>query len=393
MSRRVGVRVTHPEERPITNREVNRAFLARQLLLERSSVPTEDAISHLVGLQAQLPNPPYIGLWSRLAGFDFDRLSKLFVERKVVRIALMRDTIHLVTAEDALSIRPLLQSALERRFKSVASGKKLEGLDLEPVVRAAARIVDTKPVTFAELGELLSPLWPERDPTALAHAARNYIPLVQVPPRGVWGKSGAARHLSLKAWLRASGTSARTTSMRDLATRYLKAFGPASVADIQSWSGLTGFRRVFEEMKMESSAETRGGKDRLLVFRDETDNELYDLADSPRPEPDTPAPVRLLPMWDNALLSHKDRRRILGGVDREAIYRINGIIPGTILVDGFVGAIWSSRPARRNEPPVTDVSPLVKLSKSTLRAIGDEVRLLMQMVAPEKEHRVVFGDM
>ncbi|MFZ0668143.1 MAG: winged helix DNA-binding domain-containing protein [Acidimicrobiales bacterium] len=374
--------MTAPRE--ITDRQINRAFLARQLLIERSPLSPLQAVEHLVGMQSQHPDPAYIGLWTRLKEFRFDDLSDLILERKVVRIALMRDTLHLVSAEDALALRPLLQGLMERRFRSVSWGKNLQGLDLDPVISAAKRIVDAEAVTLAALGEMLAPLWPDRDPGALAHAARNHLALVQVPPRGVWGMSGPARHMSLDGWLKPGRTKKPKSSMADLVLRYLRAFGPASVADIQSWCGLSGIGKVIQGL-----SESR--KD-LVVLVDQKGTELFDVADAPRPDPDTVVPVRLLPMWDNALLSHKDRRRILGPVDRTTFFTNNGIIPGTVLVDGYVRAVWTIEPGRRNEPAIIRVDPLLQISKANRRTIDLEAGQLLEVLAPGKDRKVTYGD-
>ncbi|MGH9097731.1 MAG: winged helix DNA-binding domain-containing protein, partial [Acidimicrobiales bacterium] len=286
----------------LSQRQLNRAFLARQLLLERAKLTCEQAIEHLVGMQAQAPTAPYVGLWSRLDGFRFEDLSSLYDSHRVTRLAMMRSTIHLVTAGDAHRLRPLLEPVMVRGFKSSPWAKRLRGLDLDPVIAAGRSAVEDSPLTFAELGTVLGKRWPTYDGQALAQAIRAHVALVQVPPRGIWGRGGQARHTSLEAWL---GRSPVGGSIDDLILRYLAGFGPASVNDTQTWSGMTRLRDDFVRLSP-----------RLVRFRDENDVELFDLPDSPRPPADTPAPVRFLAEFDNALLSHADRTRIIDREDR-----------------------------------------------------------------------------
>src|SRR5215213_9103370 len=181
-------------------RDLNRAFLARQWLLRRKDAPALEAIEHLVGLQSQAPNPPYIGLWTRLAGFRHEELSRLIVVREVVRIALMRSTIHLVSARDCLWVRPLVQPVSERAFNG-SYAKQLAGLDLAEVVAAGRTLVEERPRTFSDLGLELQRRWPDCDAHALSQAIRTFVPLVQVPPRGLWGERGQSAHTSAEAWL------------------------------------------------------------------------------------------------------------------------------------------------------------------------------------------------
>ena len=230
----------------ITRRELNRATLARQLLLERSTMSIEPAIEHLVGLQAQTPHTAYTGLWSRLEAFAPEALSDLIVERRVVRLALMRGTIHMVTARDAWGLRPLVQPVLDRVQKT-QFGKRLAGVDLDAVVAAGRAFVDAEPRTFKALGDHLLERWPGRDRFALEQTIRTAVPLIQVPPRGLWGRSGPIAHTSIQAWLGAPP--AEPAGLDGLVTRYLRAFGPASVMDAQAWCGLTRLAAVFDRLR------------------------------------------------------------------------------------------------------------------------------------------------
>jgi winged helix DNA-binding protein len=325
----------------LSGRALNRALLDRQLLLRRDPLPAAvgprtdlviETVEHLVGLQAQAPFPPYYGLLSRLDGFRPADLAELLLSRKVVRIGLMRGTIHLVSADDCLSLRPALQTVLERGLRA-NFGRQLTGVDRAELTRAGRALVEERPMTFSELGTALSPRFPQHPPAALAQGVRALVPLVQVPPRGVWGEAGKAAHTSAESWLgRPLDASA---SAEHVMLRYLAAFGPATVADAQAWSGLTRLREVVGPLRP-----------RLRTFRDEQGRELFDLPDGPRPDPDTPAPVRLVAEFDNLILSHADRARIISEPDRQRLYSRNGIFPGTVLIDGFVRGMWRVTTAR-----------------------------------------------
>ncbi|MFD9067080.1 winged helix DNA-binding domain-containing protein [Kitasatospora purpeofusca] len=308
-------------------RALGRALLARQHLLERTTATPAAMIEHLGGLQAQAaPQPPYLGLLSRLDGFAPEALTELIESRRVVRIALQRGTIHLVTAEDCLTLRPLLQPVLDKGLRA-AFGKWLVGLDLDALAAEARVLVEKEPRTFQLLGTELAAARPDRDPAALAQAARALLPLVQVPPRGVWGRGGPAAHTTAESWL--GRPLDPEPSLDDLALRYLAAFGPATAADLQKWCGLSGLAPVLKRLAP-----------RLVTFRDEHGRLLHDLPDAPRPDPDTPVPVRLIAPFDNLLLSHADRTRVLPEEYRPRVMTQNGLVLGTLLVDGLVAGSW-----------------------------------------------------
>jgi hypothetical protein len=336
----------------------------------------EHTVQHLVGMQAQAPGPPYIGLWTRLASFAFDELAQLVSQCRVVRIALMRNTIHLVTVADAYRLRAVLQPMMSRSFAASAYAKRLVGVDLAAVADAGRVAVDEEPLSFAELGTVLARRWPQRDPSALAQVVRAHVPLVQVPPRGLWGRSGQARHTSLEAWA-PPALRATTSTLDDVVRRYRAAFGPASVADIQAWSGLTRLRPTVDGL---------GGA--LMRFRDEDGVELFDLPEAPRPDPDTPAPLRFLSEYDNMLLSHAERSRIIGADDRAALSRSNGIVPGTVLVDGLVAAVWKLTISRHDA--TVSVTPLRRLSKAQRTAVVAEAGRLLAAAVPEPTHHVII---
>jgi hypothetical protein len=325
----------------LSRRALNRALLSRQLLLDRVDLPDEagrrratviQAIEHLIGLQAQAPFPPYYGLWSRLGGFRPEDLAALLTDRRAVRIALMRGTIHLVSARDCLPLRRLVQPVLERGLRGTF-GKQLAGVDPAAVAAAGRELVESEPMTFSRLGDALAGHWPDHPPAALAQAVRAYVPLVQVPPRAVWGRAGQSAHTSAEHWLGLAAEQDPADPERDtlagLVTRYLAAFGPATARDVAAWSGLTGLRAVMDQLRPS-----------LVTFRDEQGAELFDLPSAPRPGEEAPAPVRLAAEFDNLLLSHADRSRVIQAENLKRFYTINGIFPGAVLIDGFVAGMW-----------------------------------------------------
>ncbi|HEX2355747.1 MAG TPA: winged helix DNA-binding domain-containing protein [Micromonosporaceae bacterium] len=352
-------------------RALNRATLDRQLLLRRAALTPLGAITHLVGLQAQTPQTWYAGLWTRLVGFDPQVVADLLVERRVVRIALMRSTIHLVSAADALALRPLLASVGERGFRS-NFGRHLAGLDLDDVAAAGRAVLDERPMIFSRLGRELGRRWPDRDPASLAQAVRAYVPLVQVPPRGVWGSSGAAAHAPLESWVGEELTG--DYPVDDLVRRYLAAFGPASVRDAQVWSGLTRLREVLDRLRPE-----------LVVFRDDQGVELFDLPHASRPGPDVPAPARYLYDFDNLLLSHADRSRVVTEAYRAQNFDPNGTMPRLILVDGFTAGTWTADVTRA--AAVLTVRPFGKLSTGDTDALASEGEGLLAFLAPSAAAR------
>jgi hypothetical protein len=343
-------------------RELNRATLERQMLLRRRKLSAVEAIERLVGMQAQAPAPPYVGLWTRLEDFHPDELARLILERRAVRIALMRNTVHLVSARDCLALRPLMQPVFDRTLYSTRANRAhLEGVDIEALVAAGRTLLEEKPRTAKELGELLQEQWPDRDPASLARAIRHLVPLVQVPPRGLWGNSGPAVHTTAEAWL--GRPLDPTPSIEETISRYLGAFGPATVKDIQTWSGLTRLGEVIERLRP-----------RLRIFRDESGKELFDVPDAPMPDPDTPAPLRFLPEFDNLILSHADRTRVIAEEYRKAIASKNGMVPATVLVDGFVRGTWKTeRSPGKATLEIKRFEPLAKEDRDSLTEEGERL--------------------
>ncbi|HLK72360.1 MAG TPA: winged helix DNA-binding domain-containing protein [Streptosporangiaceae bacterium] len=373
-------------EAVLSQRALNRALLSRQLLLDRVELPEETgsrqaavigAIEHLVGLQAQAPFPPYYGLWSRLGGFRPDDLAMLITGRNVVRIAVMRGTIHVVSARDCLPLRRLVQPVLDRGLRG-SFGKQLAGLDPAAVAVAGRALVEAEPMTFATLGERLAERWPDHPPGALAQAVRAHVPLVQLPPRAVWGRAGQSLHTSAEHWLGAAAHAAPAgpPTMAGLVTRYLAAFGPATARDVTAWSGLTGLRAVMDELRPS-----------LVAFRDEQGGELFDLPPAPRPDGDVPAPVRLTAEFDNLLLSHADRSRIVHPGHMQRFYTINGIFPGAVLIDGFVAGLWRLARAKGTATLTVELFGPDRERDQ----VASEAERMLAFCAPEAAHDIRFA--
>jgi hypothetical protein len=347
----------------LTQRQINRTLLARQHLLDRADMPVADMLSHLVGMQSQVPRDPFIGLWSRLAEFHPDDLSRLMLDRTAVRASLMRSTIHLVTTDDYLFLQSLTFPLHVRVFPGTDQGRKLDPQILADVLEAGRELLATEPLTLKALGNRLGERWLDIPQGSMTQAIRFLLPLVQVTPRGVWGASHQATWALAEHWI--GRPIPNDSNPEQMVLRYLRAFGPATVADIATWSGLQGQRQVVERMRP-----------RLRNFRNEQGQELFDVPDGVIADPEAPAPVRFLPGFENALLSHKDRTRIISEERRKAIGSKNGLVLATYLVDGFVAGTWGIettkerstlilRPFERHAPEI-----LAELEEEGERLIG-----------------------
>ncbi|MFE3515095.1 winged helix DNA-binding domain-containing protein [Streptomyces sp. NPDC059166] len=367
------------ESRPagvLDRRALNRAFLERQLLSGRREMTAEAALEHLVGLQAQAPMPPYYGLWCRLEAFGPQELAGLLTGRRAVRIALMRGTVHLVTAADCRRLRPCLQPFLERSLTTTFA-KDLSGLDVAEVAEAGRALLEKGPRTVGDLSAALRALWPAHPADALSNVVRSLLPVVQIPPRGVWGMSGQPTYALTQDWI--GGDLDPEADIDQLVLRYLAAFGPATVKDIQAWSGLTRLRAVVERLRPQ-----------LVSLRHEEGHELLDLPDAPRPGGDAPAPVRYLAPYDNAILSHADRTRIISDAHRKAIATRNAVIPGTILVDGFVAGAWRIDQGRAST--TVDVQLFTRIGRRERKELTAEGERLLEFASEDgasRELRIV----
>lgn len=357
----------------------NRALLARQLLLEREDVGPAEVVARLAGLQSQAPNPPYLGLWSRIEDFDPADASALLEDRTLVRATLMRGTIHLLTAADLLAWRPLLEPHMERFVASKTFRDALAPLGdrLAEAVAHGAELLHAEPRTAKELTVLLGARWPDVDAHLVAQAARTLTPTVQVTPRGLWQRSGPPAFTTVEAWLGRPVDPA--PDLGAFLCRYLAAFGPASVRDAQAWSGLTRLGPTIEELRPQ-----------LRSFRDEAGRELFDLPEAPRPPAAGTAPVRLVPEWDNLLLAHADKTHVIGDEHRRRIFTVNGIIHPTVLVGGRVDGMW--RITRAAATATVSISPFSSWRRGTIRDVTAEAHRLLAVTDPALDHRVELLD-
>ena len=366
--------LTASADTAIGRRALGRALLQRQHLLARVRLTPAEVIEGLVGLQAQEPLPPYVGLWSRIEGFDPRELGRMISEREVVRTPLMRGTVHMTRPRDAAFLRPLTQPAIERGHNG-AFGRRMGNATPERIASATRELLAGSALTARELGRALVERGIGDDPEAIGNATRVYAPLVQVPPRAVWGQSGRARYATFEDW---TGLSLEAEPSREtLVRRYLGAFGPASVIDAQNWSGLTRLKAVFERLRPE-----------LVSLRDEDGRELFDLPDAPRPDPETPAPVRLLGEYDNLLLGHADRRRVIPEDFPWRPMLAPGRFVYSLLVDGMLRATWwLERDGKRSA--LLAIRPAGRFAKAERADVEAEAARVVDWVAADAERRDV----
>lgn len=353
----------------LSTRALNRATLARQLLLARERVTPLRAIERLAGMQAQLPRPPFVGLWSRVEGFRREDLIRLLERRTALRATMMRGTLHLVSTRDYLRLRAPIQPALDRMGGSVL-GEREKGFDLDALLDEARAFFEEAPRTFEALRVHLARRHPGEDLRAMAYAVRLRLPLVLVPAEARWGHPAAADFAVAASWL--GKPLATSTDLRPVVRRYLAAFGPATPADAQTWSGLPALREVFEALRPE-----------LAVFRDERGRELFDLREAPRPSEETPAPVRLLPEYDNLLLSHADRSRVIADEHRAAVATPNLITLPTFLVDGRIAGTW--RVTRKGKAATLTIAPFRPPSRKVRTELEAEAEALLRFVEEDAQ--------
>lgn len=391
----------------ITTRGLGRALLARQHLLDRATLPAVEVLAHLVALQSQNPSSAYLALHARVEGFAPEDLAGPLLDRRAGRLALLRDTVHLVTAQDARRLWSLLAPVLRRHVTTGSQvSRDLRDVDLDDLRSAALDLFAAGPLTSTALGARLAERWPQVPARSLAMGARGVLPLVQVTPRGVWGRALATTWLPAWDWFGAGPQGAvgwaaeverddgdPVAAQADLVRRYLAAFGPATVADVQQWSGLTRLTAAVDRLRPGLvevlHTDPPDGRSRVLL----------DLPGAPRPPADLPVPVRLLPDYDNLLLGHADRTRVAPAQVRPLLASRNGMPPGTVLVDGMVAATWTLRrerlarpdgaPRVRREVARLTVVPLRRLSRDERRAVRAEALVLARFVAQDAaEHAV-----
>lgn len=358
----------------LTARQLSRATLHRQHLLERVAMPADDLIHHLVGMQAQNPRDPYVALWSRLVDFRPAELEQLLLDRRVVRLVVQRGTVHAVTDDDCLVLRPLAQPILTQQLFTHSQYKhSFDDIDLDAVMTVAAELLAEQPHNSRQLRQALAERFPAHDAGAMAFACRNLLAFVQVPPRGLWARGGEVVGTTAEAWLGRPLVTA--PSVDEVMLRYLAAFGPASVQDATTWSRYTGLREVFERLRPQ-----------LRTYRDHAGHELFDVPERSIPESEMPAPVRFLPEYDNVLLAHADRRRFVDEDFGAAMpYERLGFL-GSVLVDGSLVGGWRHGERRqqtgRQASGPLNVYVVGPLGRADTEAVEAEGRRLRDLVAP-----------
>lgn len=324
----------------ISTRQLNRTYLQRQFLLSPASLDVPDLVDHLVAVQAQETDAPYIGLWTRMSTFRHEDLTAALVGRRVVRGSLLRVTQHITTGDAYRWLRPLIAQRIGQTGLSVFK-RDLAGIELAELAGFARGALAGQVLTRPVLARHLAERYPDRPKMPLAWAAQHQLPLVHPPPTGVWRRRGHVSCALAEDWL--GGPLEERPSLRALVWRYLASCGPASIADLQIWSGLRRLKAEVEALRSE-----------LTIFRDEGGRELFDLPGLPIASGDEPAPVRFLPEFDNAVLSHDDRRRIVPDEFRPLVFPGYSMVHATVLVDGFVAGIWQ---IQGNEVVITQLRP------------------------------------
>jgi hypothetical protein len=350
-------------DRVLTRRELNRALLARQLLLERRPLTAVKAVERLGGLQAQWTPSPYLSLWTRLEGFERDELTLALQRRRLVKALLQRGTLHIATPGDYWAI-----STARRELGGVLWPPSYEALVPKALLAKLAQVAVAELAagerTFKEMRALLEPhATGVATPTFLWRRVQGQASIVHVPPSGIWGYGGQGIYTA------AATPKAKALSPQEafdhLVRRYLGAYGPATKQDIGQWAGIPRLKPIVESLE------------RLSVrrFADERGRVLFDLPRAPLPDPDIPVPVRLVPRFDNLVLSHADRSRILGELPPARIVTNNGLVHATMLVDGFVAGTWQLEQGR------VVLEPFGKLDAATKRALKEESEQLEAFVA------------
>jgi hypothetical protein len=361
--------------RTLSTLALNRALLARQLLLQRKRLSVRQAVHALAGLQSQEPRDPHVALWSRLSGFGSHRLQAAALQREVVRGTFLRGTIHTVSAADYLAFRGTLQPVLDRELKNHAHLGR--GFEMPALEAAARELLAQQPMSAQQIGEALAPRFPKADKEGLARWVRTCMALAMVPGDERWGYSRPPRFLPADRWLGQAPGEGQPSA--ELLLRGLAAIGPASATDLRVWCGLGGTAKALE-----------GLRPALRTFQDEQGRELFDLPDAPRPRPDTPAPARLLPEYDNCLLSHEDRSRIVPAAHAHRFAMgPNGRRPRAVLVDGFVRASWQV--SMDKAVATLAIQPFERLTPAAVAQVDEEAQALVRFMEPDAaQHEVAW---
>jgi hypothetical protein len=357
----------------LSRKALNRSLLARQMLLAREEVSALAAVERLVGMQAQQPQPPFVGLWTRMSRFEREDLLQSLRAREIVRVTMMRGTLHMMSAADYRTFRGTLQPMLTAGMNSILR-ERMAALDLAALLDAAKRHFGTRPSNFTALRGTLTETFPHGEERAMGYAVRTHLPVVAVPDDSSWGFPADPDFTLAETWLGALPDTRERPA--DLVLRYLGAFGPATAADFQAWSGVSGAKTIFETLRP-----------RLHVVRDDRKRELFDLPDAPRPAEDMPAPVRYLPGFDNAILAHADRSRIIADEHRPRVTTKNLIVLPTFLVDGFVAGTWKCELSKKTA--LLTISPFTRLARAAKTELTHEAEALLQFLEPGADRWVV----
>ncbi|WUI03825.1 winged helix DNA-binding domain-containing protein [Spirillospora sp. NBC_00431] len=356
---------------------LNRATLARQFLLAREPITAAEAVRRLCGMQAQEPKPPFLGLWTRLDGFQASDLHAALHDRSLVRATMMRATLHLMTGDDYRAFRTVMQPMLDGALHVL--GDRAKGLDVQKVVPAARSLLEQEPRTFNEMRALLQEEFPDVNDRALGYTVRLCVPLVMVPTQDRWGFPRTSQFTLADSWLstdRSDTGPAAASAIDELMLRYLAAYGPASAADAQTWSGLTTTGEALERL--------RPG---LRVFADDKGRELFDLPDAPRPGEDVPAPARFLPEFDSLVLAHADRRRVIADAHRSSLTTKNLRVRAVFLWDGFARGIWETEYKRK--VATLRLRPFEPLPQAAIDELTIEGKSLLRFIEPDAKEAVV----
>lgn len=351
----------------LTQRALNRALLARQWLVSRVDRSPLEVIEHLVALQAQQARPPFVGLWSRITGFHRADLRALLDNGEVVRATLMRATLHMMSRRDYFAFRPVLQPMLSAGAQAILRDR-MQTFDLEAVLAEGRRLFVERPRTFTEVRNGLIAAFPDADERAMGYTVRLYLPLILTPEEHDWSYRADGDFGLIPGWPDDPGDP--SPAAHELVLRYLAAFGPASVADVQAWSALKGLAPVLQELRP-----------RLQVFRDERKRELFDLPDAPRPSEELDVPARFVADFDNLVLGHADRTRVIADAHRPVVVTKNGLVLPTILVDGFVAGTWKTAATRKLA--TLTISPFAPLPDRARQELAAEAEGLLRFIHPE----------
>ncbi|WP_182523738.1 winged helix DNA-binding domain-containing protein [Nocardioides dongkuii] len=347
----------------LSRRRLNRTLLQRQHLLERVDAAVVDEARHLVGLQAQENLPPYLSLAARLSELDPADVTRGLEDRTLVRLLTMRGTIHLLAAEDALPLRAWTQPRMEQELRSSQNVRGAADVDRAAFAAALRAALADGPLAQKELAQRLAEAFPDRPATALGQVARLAAPLAQLPPRGCWKRSGGVVYQYADAWLGRDGWDAAPPDVPEVVRRYLRAFGPATAADVTAWSAVTRLGPVLAAMTD------------LVRHEDDAGRTLYDVPDGELADEDVPAPVRLLGCYDNVWLSHARRDRVTDPEKRNAWMGVNGGTANALFVDGWLEGLWRVEDGRVHV--LETLRPLTRSEQSGLASESARVERLL----------------